>query len=384
MKKGNDENKNKILDKKIIIINEENKNIIDKKNKENLIIDNKIDKIREKLEKEVNTLINNKVDLINNIKKKKENNIFNSNWNVSSNFKLNTFANDNILYKSKFIKNPSIKDKLISEGFKPKGIILPDIKPQNIKKDHININVSNNLFSHFTKIPKEALINNMNNEAINEISCEKSNNIFRNLKLNKIINNNVNVNDTRTTQSATDSIKNNTSSKNNIVPNIKDDNNNKYEMGLISTGATTNNSIIIPLLSTKHPSSELNSGEKVIFTNNEINENKGNDTKKEGMNKFELTKCHISSPKTRNKNINIKEIYKNNNISLKYKEKNNLLSGVQKLIPNFHKIKIEKGMNNNNNNSNILLNSFSRKISYDYKSKNNINFNDVKFKSIDQ
>ena len=128
----------------------------------------------------------------------------------------------------------------------------------------------------------------------------------------------------------------------------------------------------------------MNSGEKVIFTNNEINENKGNDTKKEGMNKFELTKCHISSPKTRNKNINIKEIYKNNNISLKYKEKNNLLSGVQKLIPNFHKIKIEKGMNNNNNNSNILLNSFSRKISYDYKSKNNINFNDIKFKSIDQ
>ena len=352
MKKGNDENKNKILDKKIIIINEENKNIIDKKNKENLIIDNKIDKIREKLEKEVNTLINNKVDLINNIKKKKENNIFNSNWNVSSNFKLNTFDNDNILYKSKFIKNPSIKDKLISEGFKPKGIILPDIKPQNIKKDHININVSNNLLSHFTKIPKEALINNMNNEAFNEISCEKSNNILRNLKLNKIINNNVNVNDTRTTQSATDSIKNNTSSKNNIVPKIKDDNNNKYEM--------------------------------VIFTNNEINENKGNDTKKEGMNKFELTKCHISSPKTRNKNINIKEIYKNNNISLKYKEKNNLLSGVQKLIPNFHKIKIEKGMNNNNNNSNILLNSFSRKISYDYKSKNNINFNDIKFKSIDQ
>ena len=257
MKKGNDENKNKILDKKIIIINEENKNIIDKKNKENLIIDNKIDKIREKLEKEVNTLINNKVDLINNIKKKKENNIFNSNWNVSSNFKLNTFDNDNILYKSKFIKNPSIKDKLISEGFKPKGIILPDIKPQNIKKDHININVSNNLLSHFTKIPKEALINNMNNEAFNEISCEKSNNILRNLKLNKIINNNVNVNDTRTTQSATDSIKNNTSSKNNIVPKIKDDNNNKYEMGLISTGATTNNSIIIPLLSTKHPSSEF-------------------------------------------------------------------------------------------------------------------------------
>ena len=315
---------------------------------------------------------------MNNIKKKKENNIFNSNWNVSSNFKLNTFANDNILYKNKFIKNPSIKDKLISEGFKSKGIILPDIKPQNIKKEHININVSNNIFSHFIKIPKEALIKNMNNEAINEISCEKSNNIFRNLKLNKIIKNNVN--DTRTTQSATDSIKNNTSSKNNIVPNIKDDNNNKYEMGLISTGATTNNSIIIPILSTKHPSSELNSGEKVNFNNYEIDENKGNDTKKEGMNKFELAKCHISSPDTRNKNINIKEIYKSNNISLKFKEKNNLLSGVQKLIPNFHKIKIEKGMNNNN----ILLNSFSRKISYDYKSKNNIKFNDVKFKSIDQ
>ena len=64
---------------------------------------------------------------------------------------------------------------------------------------------------------------------------------------------------------------------------------------------------------------------------------------------------------------------------MKNKEVFNILSGVQKLIPNFHKIKIEKGMTSNNK----LINSYSKKITYDYKSKNNINFQDSKLKFTD-
>lgn len=46
------------------------------------------------------------------------------------------------------------------------------------------------------------------------------------------------------------------------------------------------------------------------------------------------------------------------NISIKNKEAFKMFAGVQKLMPNFHKIKIEKGMINNNN----LLNSYSKKF----------------------
>ena len=49
-----------------------------------------------------------------------------------------------------------------------------------------------------------------------------------------------------------------------------------------------------------------------------------------------------------------------------------MFAGVQKLMPNFLKIIIEKGMITNNN----LLNSYSKKVSFDYKIKNNINFYD--------
>ena len=149
------------------------------------------------------------------IKKNKENKkLFNSNWNHSSNFKLTTFANENLLYKNKFMKNTPLKDKILNENNRVKGIILPEIKSPTMKRDNININ--NNIFSHFTKIPKEALVNNINNENKNELSSDTEN-LFRNIKLNKIISNN---NDTQTTQSATNSTKNQTSSKNNFIPNI--------------------------------------------------------------------------------------------------------------------------------------------------------------------
>ena len=268
-----------------------------------------MDAINNRLEKGINILIKNKLDLVNNLKKFKYNKnlLKNSNFNHSSNCKLNTFNNENVLYKNKFLNTP-LKDKILKDINKEKGIILPEIKTPSIKRNNININT--NIFYHFTKIPKESLINNtnsINNEPRNEITSDKRS-FFRNIKLNKIIN--INNNNTHSTQSVTNSLKIQTNSKNNIMPNISEDK-NKYEMKLITAGSTQNNNIMIPILTMKRQYSNFNS-------DNEIKKNKKLESENEILN------CHISH-NTRNKNIKRKESKEKINISMKNKKFFNLL-----------------------------------------------------------
>ena len=268
-----------------------------------------MDSINNRLEKGINILIKNKLDLVNNLKKFKYNKnlLKNSNFNHSSNCKLNTFNNENVLYKNKLLNTP-LKDKILKDINKEKGIILPEIKTPSIKRNNININT--NIFYHFTKIPKESLINNtnnINNEPRSEITSDKTS-FFRNIKLNKIIN--INNNNTLSTQSVTNSLKIQTNSKNNIMPNINEDK-NKYEMKLITAGSTQNNNIMIPILTMKRQYSNFNS-------DNEIKKNK----KLESGN--EILNCHISH-NTRNKNIKRKESKEKINISMKNKKFFNLL-----------------------------------------------------------
>ena len=314
--------------------------------------------IKKRLEKGMNLLLKNKIDKTGRNISENNNGLINSNWNHSSNYKaINTYSNENILYKNKFSKNTPLNDKLLEDNNRVKGVILPNInlKSPCIKKDNVSLSLNNNNFSHFTKLqlPKESISNY--NDTKNKVSSEKAN-IYRNIKLNKIINN-YNINDTQTTQSATNSTKNQTSSKNNIIPNLRDDL-NQYEMGLVSIGSNKNNNIIIPIL-TKRPVSNFNCGGKVIQKISE-NEDKGRNAKNELM----------RIPQNERNKICKSQEKKKFNISIKNKEAFKMFSGVQKLMPNFHKIKIEKGMITNNN----LLNSYSKKVSFDYKSKNNINF----------
>ena len=316
--------------------------------------------IKKRLEKGMNLLLKNKIDKTGRNISENNNGLINSNWNHSSNYKvINTYNNENILYKNKFSKNTPLNDKLLEDNNRVKGVILPNInlKSPCFKKDNANLSLNNNNFSHFTKLqlPKESISNY--NDSKNKVTSDKAN-IYRNIKLNKIINN-YNINDTQTTQSATNSTKNQTSSKNNIIPNLRDDL-NQYEMGLVSIGSNKNNNIIIPIL-TKRPVSNFNCGGKIIQKISE-NEDKGRNVKNE------LIRISQSD---RNKVCKSQE-KKKFNISIKNKEAFKMFSGVQKLMPNFHKIKIEKGMITNNN----LLNSYSKKVSFDYKSKNNINFYD--------
>ena len=233
----------------------------------------------------------------------------------------------------------------------------------NLNNKTENDNGSSNYLSRYIKIPKESIPNY--NEQKNELLLNDQK-IYRNTKLKKIINPNNNCNnDTQTTQSATNSTKNQNSSKNTIFPNFKDDLNN-YEMNLFSAGSTTNNNIVIPILTKKRPVTHFNSGVNTIQNTSE-NENESKNIKNELMN-YRISQNH------RNKVCKSQDSSKGKyNISLKKKNVYKILPEVQNLLPNsFHKIKIEKGMINGNK----LLNSYSKKISYDYKSKNIVSFYD--------
>lgn len=334
------------------------RNILSNENRENII-----DNSKKRFEKGINLLLKNKLDLNEKIYENK-NILININWKHSSNKKLNSYRNernDNILYKNKFLKNTPKKDKLIKgSDTKEKGIFLPYIKTPNSKKEILNLNDKSvnannneNILSRYIKIPTESLSNYFTQK--NEF-CENKK-LYRNAKLNKIINNN-NINDTQTTQSAT----NNTKIQNsNIIPSLKD-NLNQNEVGLITGSTTINNNILIPLITKKRPVSNLKSNENIPHNISE-NEHKGRNG-----NNFYINLNRQLSQDIRN--YQSQEPKKKISISIKKKEPLNIFPEVKRLMPNFHKIKIEKGLINK------LTDSYSNRISYDYKTKNSINFSE--------
>lgn len=61
--------------------------------------------IKKRLEKGMNLLLKNKIDKTGRNISENNNGLINSNWNHSSNYKvINTYNNENILYKNKFSK----------------------------------------------------------------------------------------------------------------------------------------------------------------------------------------------------------------------------------------------------------------------------------------
>ena len=301
-----------------------------------------------KFDNEIDLLLKNKRDLKKKLKDN-QNEGFNSNWNHSANLKLNTHNNENIWFKNKFLKNTPLRDKLLSDINKFKdGIILPNIKTPNININRENIN--NNISSNFSKSPKQIFTNN------NEFS-EKTN-LFKNIKLNS--NNNYPSDNTQTTTIATNSTKKFTSSKINNIQSLNDDS-SQFSMGLISAGSTTNNNIIIPLLTMRRPASNFNNGGGILYNFHENNVNLGIIKNKENSENNNELFNYNKNKNARNKICKSQEMSGRFNASMKNKEICNLFPGMQKLIPNFHKIKIEKGM------PNIKFgNALNKKISFEY------------------
>ena len=108
----------------------------------------------------------------------------------------------------------------------------------------------------------------------------------------------------------------------------------EYRLGLLSAGSTSYNNVIIPMLSmTRHPSGFFDEREnEKSFGNENIN--------------IRNRKNYITY---RKKNVvsggNLKSNRKVRNLSSYFKRaENEEFKDVEKLIPKFHKIKIEKGM----------------------------------------
>ena len=238
---------------------------------------------------------------------------------------------------------------------KYKGVILPEIKTPTLNRENNNDNLKNNISSHFSKSPNEVIINK---DIKNAIYTGKTN-FYKNIKFNT--NSNYLNDNTQTTTIATNSTKKYSSSKINNIQSLNEDS-SQFSMGLISAGSTTNNNIIIPILTMRRPASNFNNGGGFINnfnenSNNSLGLNKKNENLENNLELLSFSKCR----KERNKICKSQEIKGRFNASMKNKEIYNLFPTMQKLVPNFHKIKIEKGMTNIN-----LGNSLSKKISFEF------------------
>ena len=103
----------------------------------------------------------------------------------------------------------------------------------------------------------------------NELFTEKTN-LFKDIKVNT--NSNYINDNTQATTIATNSTKKNNYSNNNNIKSINEDS-GKYGMDLITVESTTNNNIIIPILTMRRPVSNVNKG-RDDYNNFNENENR--------------------------------------------------------------------------------------------------------------
>jgi hypothetical protein len=236
-----------------------------------------------------------------------------SKWNHSSNVK-----NFETEIFNKFSKESYLGQKIFKESNIEKHLHLPNIKSQNL-------------------FERKSVSNNLIIDPINDL---KNINFQSNKALHVNSNNYLNDN-TQATTLITYSTKKFSNSK---INNIKSMNTDltQFGMGLISAGSTTNNNIIIPILTKTRPESNFNCGGGILKNFNEDFENNGKNRTIESNKNIRQNK----SRNFRKKICRSQEANKRINASMKNKELCSIFPDIQKIIPNFHKIKIEKGMTN--------------------------------------
>ena len=302
------------IDSKYSYINSNTNNI--NKNIKDIINNNDSNKICNIISKINNNNEEKKLELLFDNKIKKMNDIkIISKWNHSS--KTKTFETDIF---NKFSKESHLGQKIFKEKNKEKHLFLPNIKSPNLYEgksvtNRISINPINDLKN----------INFLNNKA-------------QNMNSNNYINDN-----TQATTYITYSTKKLSSSKLNNMKSMNNDS-TQFNMGLISGGSTTNNNIIIPILTKARPESNFNCGGGIIKNFNENLEINGRNKTIDSSKNIRQNK----SRNTRKKICKSQEVQKRINASMKNKELYKIFPDLQKVIPNFHKIKIEKGMTNIN------------------------------------
>ena len=305
--------------------------------------------------------------------KVKNNEYYVRKWNNIYNRKEN--SNENIINKKNiYNKKSSIREKYINDKNFNENITLPELKYNNrLNKNIIKKNIYNNNVEIRNNIKKLSIFKTKTifKEKLKYFRTQKSsssdkvNNINNNIK-NKIIN------DTPTNSISSNSTKkfNKNNDKNDL---------NKFRIGLLSAGSSSYNSVIIPILPFRRPSTNFNfSGEQLWNNTGDTNTNliNNNNIKNDYYdNKIDEKEDSIIFKNNNNLNgvFNINKYIINNN---KYKDKfsdskNNdkiLNSNIEKLIPKFHKIKIEKGMMNKK-----IAKSLGKKIFMNYYNQNQNN-----------
>ena len=326
--KNNQKNKN---------IKEDSDNNINSENENDIFIDSKYSNINSNTtntrktskdikDKKNDMAKNNLLSIINNnnpdkklillfdSKKKNANDkISISKWNHSSNTK--NFETDIF---NKFSKDSYMNQKIFKESNIEKHLHLPNIKSQNLYE-------------------RKNASNKMSLEPMNDL---KNINFLSNKLINMNSNNYINDN-TQATTLITYSTKKFTSSKLNNMKSVNNDL-TQFGMGLISAGSTTNNNIIIPILTKTRPESNFNCGGGILKNFNENFENNGKTKTMESDKNLN----HNKSRNFRKKICKSQEVQKRINSSMKNKEIYRVFPNFQRIMPTFHKIKIEKGMTN--------------------------------------
>jgi hypothetical protein len=326
--KNNQKNKN---------IKEDSDNNINSENENDIFIDSKYSNInsnttntrktsKDIMDKKNDMAKNNLLSIINNnnpdkklillfdSKKKNANDkISISKWNHSSNTK--NFETDIF---NKFSKDSYMNQKIFKESNIEKHLHLPNIKSQNLYE-------------------RKNASNKMSLEPMNDL---KNINFLSNKLINMNSNNYINDN-TQATTLITYSTKKFTSSKLNNMKSVNNDL-TQFGMGLISAGSTTNNNIIIPILTKTRPESNFNCGGGILKNFNENFENNGKTKTMESDKNLN----HNKSRNFRKKICKSQEVQKRINASMKNKEIYRVFPNFQRIMPTFHKIKIEKGMTN--------------------------------------
>ena len=264
-----------------------------------------------------------KLELLFDSKAKSKNNninnkIFVSKWNHSSN---NRNLQTDIF--NKMSKDPHFNKKIFNDINKEKHLFLPNIKSQNLILQK-NTGLNKIILDPINDLKKINFTNNTNNKLITANS-------------NNYINDN-----TQATTLLTYSTKKFSSSKINNMKSMNTDL-TQFSMGLISAGSTTNNNIIIPILTKARPESNFNCGGGILKNFNENFENNN------GKNRTIDSSKNIRPEKSRNfrkKICKSQEVQKRINSSMKNKDMFMLFPDIQRIMPTFHKIKIEKGMTN--------------------------------------
>ena len=310
---------------------------------------------------------------------------FTGKWSCLSNRQAN--SNENIFNK-KLVNNNnynlSLRDKILKDKYNKESGSLPELIPNCYKNNEINkikiknVNENYNTKKISTFKSKTIFDEKLKYFRTKSVSSDKIKMNNNNNDINKNNKNNL-LNYSPSTSAYTNSTKKiNTNNKaNNLTEDLS-----KFRIGLLSAGSSSYTNVIIPMISLKRPVSNFNFGGDKLWNNmgdvnlnnldnrNEIkekNEYENKPKEKEESIIFKNNKNNLNGIFNNNKNI-----YKSQKYSEKLSDSENnnelMYKNMEKLIPKFHKIKIEKGLMNSK-----IANSLGKKLFINYYNQHNKN-----------